>query len=193
MTKEHSHQLFACSGCKKPHAGKFRCGGCRNVFYCGQRCQEKDWPRHQALCSWVDDTACEQEDNKKKPASRSSLKQNKKDVKKHIHWQKGLITETEAQIARICFMLQPKETVKVAIRRYTAQSNNGDAIAYKALKQLKRAARMMMGKGMNFIYRVPKEKLHHMAADEEHLRGASIDLSNELSNTISRRRAHVSA
>jgi len=147
------------------------------VYYCGHTCQEKDWPRHQAACSWVDETAGNQHNNKK---PRSSLKRTTNAVKKHIHWPKGLITETEAQLARICFMLEPKETVKVAIRRYTARSNNGDALAFKALKQLKRAARMMMGKGMNFIYRAPKETLHHMAADEEHLRGASIDLSEQL-------------
>jgi len=30
---------------------KARCGHCRNVFYCGPRCQKRHWPQHRNLCS----------------------------------------------------------------------------------------------------------------------------------------------
>ena len=38
-----------CAACASP-SPKFACSGCREEVYCGERCQKKDWFKHQARC-----------------------------------------------------------------------------------------------------------------------------------------------
>ncbi|PSN72459.1 hypothetical protein BS50DRAFT_583994 [Corynespora cassiicola Philippines] len=37
-----------CGACKE--IGTLRCGGCKNMHYCGSECQRKDWRVHKLLC-----------------------------------------------------------------------------------------------------------------------------------------------
>lgn len=46
-------QISKCAVChidSTPEKPLKRCGKCRNVRYCGQECQMKDWPQHKSVC-----------------------------------------------------------------------------------------------------------------------------------------------
>ena len=38
-----------CPPCGKENSRK-KCGGCFSSFYCSQKCQAKDWPKHKKIC-----------------------------------------------------------------------------------------------------------------------------------------------
>lgn len=42
---------FKCDGCDKTQSHPMkRCGGCKNVQYCGTECQVNHWVKHQPAC-----------------------------------------------------------------------------------------------------------------------------------------------
>ena len=36
-----------CSVCREKNKGIKKCNGCYSAWYCGQKCQREDWPRHR--------------------------------------------------------------------------------------------------------------------------------------------------
>jgi hypothetical protein len=53
--KQNDYNLKkVCGGCGKLHKSSdtklFRCGGCKNIYYCSKACQTKDWGEHKLLC-----------------------------------------------------------------------------------------------------------------------------------------------
>lgn len=44
------HSTTHCAVCGKD-VGVRRCGECKYAFYCGQECQERDWPQHRKRCT----------------------------------------------------------------------------------------------------------------------------------------------
>lgn len=39
-----------CNFCKRLCPTTKRCSGCRSVYYCKRKCQEKDWKGHKKYC-----------------------------------------------------------------------------------------------------------------------------------------------
>ena len=46
---EMDERKSCCWVCKKQNC-VLRCGRCRRVFYCGVKCQKKDWSQHKKHC-----------------------------------------------------------------------------------------------------------------------------------------------
>ncbi|KAG8903349.1 hypothetical protein FRB99_003411 [Tulasnella sp. 403] len=49
----------ACATCQtdESKANKLmKCGQCKTIRYCNQRCQKADWKRHKRMCQWIKGT-----------------------------------------------------------------------------------------------------------------------------------------
>jgi hypothetical protein len=44
--------LIVCAQCGKADNNNRRCGGCRNVVYCGTDCQKNHYKDHKVSCNW---------------------------------------------------------------------------------------------------------------------------------------------
>ena len=42
--------LKQCRTCQKNGDNLFRCSKCKDVYYCDQECQRKDWVSHKSYC-----------------------------------------------------------------------------------------------------------------------------------------------
>uniref|UniRef100_A0A7S2TMJ4 MYND-type domain-containing protein n=1 Tax=Lotharella oceanica TaxID=641309 RepID=A0A7S2TMJ4_9EUKA len=186
--EETKGSLAPCAWCYQ-RGPQYLCGGCHMVSYCSLECQGRDWEEHMHDCPLLAEcqidrvfpSKCvEVKHSKKRRNVRSCLRTSKSppsEKKKKLTWEKGLITETEAQIAQICSMLRKGETVKVAILRYRLKAMRGDKKAIQAWRQIRKIAKRLLDKGIDHIYRTSKEMLLHLAADADHLSEASISLS----------------
>jgi len=178
--------LAPCAWCYR-RGPQYLCGGCHMVSYCSMDCQGRDWEQHMHDCPLLKESSdgsitsksVEVKQSKKRRNVRSCLRTIKSPPpeKKKLTWKKGLITETEAQIAQICSMLRKGETVKVAILRYRLKALRGDKKSIQAWRQIRKIAKRLSHKGLDHIYRTSKELLQHLAADADHLSEASISLS----------------
>ena len=48
--KEENVINSKCSVCRKKNKGIKKCNGCYSTWYCGQKCQREDWPKHRDQC-----------------------------------------------------------------------------------------------------------------------------------------------
>lgn len=55
QSSQSPQPLQSCSVCAKTDCPLLRCSNCFGAFYCGQVCQEKDWPTHKAICKKAQD------------------------------------------------------------------------------------------------------------------------------------------
>jgi len=129
------------------------------IYSCGQQWQTTVNPFD----------SCEVEVTARRRRTRSCIRlraRARSDGKKSVHWKKGWLSEQEVQVARLCRMLYPEETVADALQRLQRLSNQGDQEALEMRNDVYRLAQGLLLKGINYIYRIKRTLLEHLAANE---------------------------
>ncbi|GAB5369710.1 hypothetical protein AAMO2058_001428800 [Amorphochlora amoebiformis] len=108
-------------------------------------------------------------------ARRSSARRTKKSVQ----WPEGLVSAQEKQIARICVLLKPEETVGEGLQRFHKESMMAER------DELYNLAHGLAVKGLHYIYRTPRRLLEHLALESDRKEGLNPSSNHSRSSSWS--------